>query len=74
MTVCDICTVTPLVNSDGRTDLVQIDLDDLVVLAAFVWHQQVTVFISKSRNLCRDKTVSVVFRIIASTLIYDKQI
>lgn len=33
------------------TDLIQIDLNNLVVLAALVWHQQVTVFISKSCNL-----------------------
>lgn len=34
-----------------HADLVQIDLDYLVVLAAFVWHQQVGVFIRQGGDL-----------------------
>lgn len=32
-------------------DLIQIDLNDLVVLAAFIWYQQVSVIISQGSNI-----------------------
>lgn len=40
-----------LLQSNLGTDLIQVDLDDLVVLAAFIWHQQIGVLISQSGNL-----------------------
>lgn len=35
----------------NRTNLIQIDFNDLVVLAAFIWHQKIGVFISQSSDL-----------------------
>lgn len=39
------------------TNLIQIELDDLVVLAAFIWHQHVWVFISQGSDLWEETTV-----------------
>lgn len=33
------------------TDLVQVELDGLIVFAAFIWYQQVGVFISQGSDL-----------------------
>lgn len=35
----------------GSSDLIQIDLNDLVVLAAFIWYQQISVIISQGSNI-----------------------
>lgn len=35
----------------GSSDLIQVDLNDLVVLAAFIWYQQISVIISQGSNI-----------------------